>query len=195
MAAAKLVQIDPTAAASLKEGMDAIVLHANNDADAKAVAKAIHDSGSDGLWDVATVTDIVAADNWLGWRLRVRVQDTDGTEVCDITVTGAGSDDSIDEIAALMVTALNATSAISNASYNSGSQVLTIAAGGSDALGDHSTLVEWYPPAADVRQDVAIPGLVTAKVHNGVASDNLTATFAADGYAIPKVYATLRAVR
>ncbi len=169
---------------------DRVIVSAATAADAKAYAKAKFGGDSPAAWDDATVTtlaDVAAnAPGLAGWRLRVAVLGM--SPAIDITVEGTGANDTIDEIAALMVTALNAT-VINNAAYTAATQVLTIASGaGGDDLGDKSTIVEWYPPSAEVEEDVAIPGMVVSKVHAGAAADPLTATFAADTYVKPTHY-------
>lgn len=176
------------------EGCDAIAIYATSDADAIAVAKSLYDGDTNAAWDNATVTTMAAAANMVGWRLHVKLQSPAGVNVANITVVGAGADDTIDEIAALAVIALNATAAIAAAAYNSGTQVLTVAQT-TDGLGDHSVLAEWFPPAADVQQDVAIPSFVTAKSDQGSAGSAVTVTFGADGVAVPKVYGNFRTVR
>jgi hypothetical protein len=172
--------------------MDAITVHANSDADAIAVAQSMYDGDINALWALATVTTMAAAANMVGWRLHVKVTSPLGVDVVDITVVGAGADDTIDEIAALMVIALNAT-VIDGAAYNAGTQVLTIAET-TDGLGDHQAYVEWFPPAADVQKDVAVPGFVVSQVDGGASGDALTVTFPADAYAVPKVYGSFRQV-
>lgn len=167
-----------------------VILSAGSTGDAKAYAKALFGGDSGAAWDDATVTAIadVAADApaMLGYRLRVRVEGM--SPAIDVEVTGAGTDDTIDEIAALMVTALNLT-VIANASY--ATNVLTIATGsGGDDLGDKTTIIEWFPPVA-LAEKVAIPGLLVSQVHEGVATDVLTATFPVDTYAVPTKYRAL----
>lgn len=202
MAAGARLVAHPTSAQAparvLVDNIDVLTVYAENDADAIAVAKAQRDGDINALWGAATVTPIVAAANMVGWRMRVRVCKPQSgapiTDLYDVTVTGAGSDDTLDEIAALMVTALEAAGgAALTPSYNSGTQVLTVAVIG-DGIGDHSVLAEFYPPAANVKQNVNIPGFIVSQVHQGIAGAVLTVTLAADGYVVPKVYGQFRQV-
>lgn len=177
------------------EGCDAIAVHANSDADAIAVAQSLYDGDTDAAWANAVITTMAAGANMLGWRFHVKVTSALNVTLYDVTVVGAGSDDTIDEIAALMVIALEAAGGASlTPSYNSGTQVLTIATIG-DGIGDAKVVAEWFAPSADVKQNVAVPGFVVSKVDGGVAGAVLTATLAADAYSIPKVYGNFRAVR
>lgn len=195
-AGARLVQHpdqDSAPARVLVDKIAAVVCYANSDADAIAVAQAQRSGDVNAAWAAGTVTVIAGAANMIGWRLNVKLTSPLGVDVVDVTVVGAGSDDTVDEIAALAVIALNATAPIAGAAYNSGTQVLKIAET-TDGLGDHIAHVSWFPPAADVTQDVAIPGFLASKSDGGSAGSAVTATFAADGYTVPKVFARMRYV-
>lgn len=171
----------------LRNGVDTAVVWANDATDAKAIAEATFAYDQPAVWANATATAVAAATNMLGWHLHVKVTDNaTGLAVVDVTVVGAGSDDTIDEIAALAVTALNATAPIAGAAYNSSTQVLKVAET-TDGLGDNFLTVEWYPAGA--AQNVAIPGFLVSKVDGGAAGDALTATFPADAYTVPAVIA------
>jgi hypothetical protein len=184
MAAAYSIKFDEAyAGLGSRNGIKGAVVYANDATDAKALLEALYSDDVDGNWANATATAIAAAANMVGWTLRVQVLTPEGVSLYDVEVIGAGADDTIDEIAALMVIALNAT-AIDGAAYNSGTQVLTIAET-TDNLGDHHTLVEWYAPSPATRK--AIPGFVVDKSVIGAANTAVTATFAADSYSVPKV--------
>lgn len=165
---------------------DGVIVSATNSADAIAIAKGLFSSDSPAAWadaEVTSLADVAAnAPGMAGWRLRVCILGT--TPLIDVEVVGTGANDTIDEIAALMVTALNATS-INGASYTG--QVLTVS-DIADNLGDKTLLVEWYPPAAVCEEKVAIPGLVVSKVDGGIAGAALTVTFPADTYVVPTFY-------
>lgn len=190
MASAFLVTLPASATAKvLKDGYDSILVYADDAADAKAMAKAVTDGDADAQWDGATTTALVAAANLVGWRFRVVIFDSD--PVVDVEVVGAGTDDTIDEIAALLVIALNATAPIAGAAYNSTSQVLTIAET-TDSLGDKKVAVEVYPPAS-VGGRIPIPGFVDSVTDEGSAGAALSCTFAADAYPVPSIPIKVRA--
>ena len=193
-AGARVVSFDQTLMArGSRNGAGAVVVYATTDADAITMAKALFSDDSDADWANATVSAMAAGTDFLGWTLRVRVTKPDKTSKADVSYVGVGSD-TIDLMAAGIVTALNAVSGIANAAYNSGSQVLTVT-GAADNLGDHYISVQFFPPAAPsdkntgvlVKQGVAVPGFVVSKVDGGASGAACTATLAADGYTIPKV--------
>lgn len=169
---------------------DGLIVSASSAADAKAIAKSYFTGDGAAAWDNATVTTLAdvaqnADDALVGWRLRVAILDHD--PVIDVTVTGDATDDDIDALAAAMVTALNATS-IDNASYNSTSQVLTVATGsGGDDIGDKTVTVEVLPPTS-FEDPIAIPGFVSSVTDGGVATDALSVTFAGDTLVRPTVF-------
>ena len=179
---------------------DAIAVSANSSTDAKAMCKSRYSGVADEAWDSATVTDIAnvtgATDNALtGFRFEIDIHDTAGALVESVAYTATNANDTIDLVAAQLVTLLNDTDSIANASYNSGTQVLTVATGaGGDDLGDHTVTVNVFPPvitdASGVQEnrDINIPGFVASQVHEGVATDPLSVTFAADTYVLPKIY-------
>lgn len=170
---------------------DAMVVSAEDADDAKAIAKSEFDGDQSAGWDAATVTaladkDLDDAASLVGWKLRVRILDSD--PVIDLEVVGDATDDTIDELAALMVTALNATSIISGAAYTP--NTLTIAEGsGTDDLGDKKVEVEMVPPNSG---GVPIPGLVGTITDEGSATDDLTVVFPTDTTVVPQVFRTFR---
>lgn len=159
-----------TPAKVLFNGMDAITVYAHNAADAIAIAKAQYNGDSDALWAAATATPVVAATDFTGWRLRVSATDnlTPFTNI-NLTVTGAAGN-AVADIAALMVTALNAT-VIDHAAF-SGS-TLTVA-GTADGMGDWKLSVYFYPPSANVNSDVSITDFITNVVSAGASGDALS---------------------
>lgn len=182
-----LVELGAASGLTLKNGINAFVVFATDAADAKAISKSFIDGDNDAHIDNATVTQIVAGADLEGWRLRVAV--LNAVPPIDITVVGAAAA-TIDSIAALAVTALNAT-AIDNASYSAASNILTVAAI-ADGLGDKTLTVEMLPPAASYPGAKPIPSFVGAIVHQGIAAAVLTVQLAADAAVIPKV---LRGIR
>lgn len=171
MAGAYLVQVDPECGQTLVGAADGMVVYAADATDALAICAAKYGGSPKSMWDNATATAIAAGADLEGWRLRVAILG----EGVDVTVTGAASA-TVDSIGALAVTALNATTPVSNAAYNASTNVLTIAGTG-DSLGDAQVLVEMYPPTGGAfgNPDVAIPSFVGTIVDGGSSGSALTA--------------------
>lgn len=165
---------------TLTDGADAMVIFASSGTIAKQVAAAKNDGEGNAWITDGTATEIVAATNWLGWTFRAQLADV------DVSVTSSGANDTIDEIAALLVTALNATAAIANAAYNATTNVLTVA-GTADALGDQQLFFTITPPSG--KSEVA--GLVGAVVDGGAEADAVTVTLPADAAVVPSVPTSL----
>lgn len=179
---AYLVQAPLEGGQSLKGGFNTLVVFAANPTQARSAAKARFDGDSAAMWDAATVTEITAAADYAGWTLHVRVYDTD----VDVTVVGE-TGDTIDLLAAAAVTALNSTGPIDNASYDAGTNTLTIA-GTDDNLGDHLVLVELIPAWGQS----PIDGFIGTITDGGDAGDALTVVLPADGATRSNVVAALR---
>lgn len=105
-------------------------------------------------------------------------------------VNGVDAQPTIDSVAAGLVIALNATSEIAGAAYNSSTQVLRVA-DTTDVLGDHRVFPYFIPVGSDPNGLVGVPGVVTSITQQGVASAALSVTLAADNYVIPSVLALL----
>lgn len=101
------------------------------------------------------------------------------------TLTG-GSNATVSGIAALMVTALNASALIAGAAYNTSTHVLTVAET-TDSLGDHRIFGYWIAPNADSTKLIGVPGFIASQVDGGSAGDALTMTLVADTYTVPTV--------
>lgn len=190
---AYFVTLPTTAQFSLPDGANAAIVFASDTDDAKSIARAYYTGDSNAAWDAATVTEVAAGSDLENFRLRVAIIDAD--PVVDITVTGASSD-TVDDVAADMVVALNALSAIAGAAYNATTQVLTIAAGtGVDDLGDKEVIVEMLPPSTMSGADKApIAGFVGAITDGGSSTDDLDVTLGADSIAVPAIYAAVKQV-
>lgn len=183
-----LVAASQEAATRRIDGVDTMVVFAADASTAKKMAQARYTGDSDAVWNQATVTEIVAAANWIGWEFHVQLLNPMREVVADVTLVATGTgQDTMDEIGAALVTLLNATDDIANASYNSSTNVLTIAGAG-DALGDHTAIVTIKPPAAQNRGDVNISDLVGAIVHQGSSSSAVTVGLPADAAVIPQVF-------
>lgn len=187
MAGAYLVSIGgQVEGRTLRNGVDSVVVYANDATNAKAIAEASFGYVAPAVWAAATATLVAGGADLTGWNFRVRViKVSDGTTTVDVTYTGVTSD-TFDLVGAALVTALNATAPIAGAAYNSSTQVLKVAET-TDNLGDHQLVYTFSPPGAN--QNVHIPGFVTAHVDLGASGDALTLTLAADGYTIPAVIA------
>lgn len=177
MAGAYLVTLDRTkGGATLKDGVDAVVVWAEDATTAKQIAQAqqVGSAASDAAWSAATATALAATADFEGWRFRLRIADAP-TAAVDVTVTGAASAD-MDAIAALMVTALNATADISGAAYSTPN--LTIASGGGgDDLGDLEVEAWMYPPTGSAdfpaETEVSFTQLLGAITDGGSSTDAL----------------------
>jgi hypothetical protein len=188
-------------AATTFKGGNAMVVSATDSAGALLAAAA--QAGGDSTWSAATATQladvaVTGANALVGWRFRVVVSTpTTGAVVADVTVTGDGTNDTLDEIGTALAVALNATAPIAAASYTGATQILLVAAGASDALGDKHVKVYVLPPVVNVpggqyNQDVDHTVFVASQVHQGAPSADLTVTFAADTLIVPRVLAVLR---
>jgi len=151
--------------------VSSIVVEADDAATARNYAESLYP----GPWGAATATTVAAQSADLeGWTCRVRIgpdpTDPDAFEdVVDVSTVGDTADD-WDEIGADLVTLLNGTALIGNASYSS--PTLTIAAI-ADGIGDHSVRVEITPPSGTK----PVPELVGTITDGGVAAAALTVAF------------------
>ena len=169
------------------DGVEALVVHAADEADAKAVANSHFGVDNKALWDTATVTAISAAVSTLaGVVYHIQLVDTaDQSVAVDVSVDIDDiSTKTFDGVAAALVTALNALDGIAGAAYNSTTNVLTIA-DATDGLGNHQAIV------TATKNGVAIPGYVGAIAHKGAAGAAVTVTLPADNYAIAQVQAAV----
>jgi len=166
------------------DNVTAVAVMAVDAAQAKAMANAHSTKDTSAAWTNATVTEIAATStDWIGWTFRVVVRHpTTGANVVDVSVAGDATNNTIDEVGALLVTALNATTPISNASYTT--NTLTAAAI-ADGLGDHDLVVEAYAPNGDL-----VPGIFGATVEQGIAGAVLTAVMPADADVAPAIVIT-----
>lgn len=170
---------------------DAMVVFAADATAAKEICAAKYPG--DGLaWaNDSTVTQIVQDADFNGWTLRVFIQSGlgDGSESGEFIVTGDATNNTIDEVAALMVTALNAHADIAGAAYNATSQTLKVAET-TDGLGDQTIEVTLTPPGGES----AIPSLIGTITDGGASGDALTVVLPADAAVIPIVTAVVKQV-
>lgn len=193
MAGAYLVTRPAVTGGQAKAGHNAAIVYAEDAADAKALCKALTDGESDTVWDDATATALVAGADYEGYRLRVVISNFDDGEPLDVTVTGAASA-TIDSIAALAVTAINAAGvgalAGAGASYDNSTNVLTVAAA-ADNIGDKHVEAYFMPPVSYPGAK-PIPGFVGTITDEGNANAALTVALAADARAKPAFYGLIK---
>ncbi len=176
----------------LRGGGDAMVIFAANATAAKEIAAAKY-PGDGAVWATdGTATEIIAATDFNGWDLRVFIQSglgAGGADSGEFIVTGDATNNTIDEIAALMVTALNAHADIAGASYDAATNILTIAAI-ADGIGDQQVEVSLTPPGGEG----PVPSLMGAITDGGIAGAALTVALPADAAVIPVVRAVVKQV-
>jgi len=161
--------LDGAGGHTLRNGINSAIVVANSVADAKQVLKAAMGLPTDGAWSGATVTALTEGTDLEGWRARITIKDTSGDVVERVTVTGAASAD-FDAIAALLVTALNATASIAGAAYATPN--LTIAET-TDGLGDHTVEVALLPPTTWDNPAIELASLFGTITHEGSSGDAL----------------------
>jgi len=177
---------------TLTGGGDAMAVFAADATAAKEICSAQYDGDGSAWATDATVTELVQDADFNGWTFTVDVFDglgAGGNEPGSVSVVGDATDTTVDEIAALLVTALNALTGIANASYNGTTNTLTIA-GAADGLGDQSVQVQITPPNG--KSPVA--SLVGTVTDGGASGDALTVVLPADAAVIPTVAKVLKQV-
>lgn len=190
---AYLVTLDRTKSGhTIVQGADAMVIFAASATAAKQAAAAKYEGDGLAWLNDSTATEIVAGTDWQGWTFRVSILGgfgTGGDEPRTVDVVGDSTNDTVDEIAAALVTALNALDGIDNAAYAAATNTLTVAAA-ADALGDQKLEVSIIPPAGAS----PIASLVGAITDGGVAAADLTVVLPADNAVIPNVLAPVAQV-
>lgn len=189
MAGAFLVTLDRTKSGhTLKSGADAVVVFATDATQAKQMAASKYDGDGQAWITDGTATEVTAvAAGWIGWTFKINIYGPDTNE--SVEVTGAGADNTIDEIGALLVTALNALDDIAGAEYNGTTNVLTVAQT-TDGIGDHNIEVTITPPGGYS----GIASLVGTIVDGGAAGDAITLALPADALGVPSVPVGLKQV-
>lgn len=166
------------------DGVTALAVMAADPAQARAVANTYSAKDTPQAWNNATVTEITAAStDWTGLTFRVAVHDPSGALIADVEAVSDATDNTIDEVGALLVAALNANDSIAGAAYDGTTNILKIAET-TDGLGDHSVTVEVFNADGD-----RLPGLIGAIVDEGLANAALTVALPADAAVVPKVVA------
>lgn len=190
---AYLVTLDRTKSGhTIVQGADAMVIFAASATAAKQAAAAKYEGDGLAWLNDSTATEIVAGTDWSGWTFRVSILGgfgTGGDEPHTVAVVGDSTNDTVDEIAAALVVALNALDGIANAAYNATTNTLTVA-GTADGLGDQKLEVSIIPPAGAS----SIASLVGTITDGGVAAADLTVVLPADNAVIPNVLAPVAQV-
>ena len=172
MAGTYIYTLTGSAVSSLRDGVDTVAVYAESAAEALVLVKSRytkHGSGpSDAAWALVTPTLGAAAADMEGWRFRIKV----GT-VVDCTVTGAAAA-TLDDIADLMVIALNATAPIANAAYATPNLTISSIA---DNIGNLAVTAWLLPPLADADFEDptnSFTGFLSTIVDEGIAGAALT---------------------
>ena len=196
MAAAYIVQLPAGVGRTLKNGNDAVIVYANSSTEAKAMAKIALNIDADAPWSGATVTAIAAATDWADpvlWKFQVVLSNpATGVEVVNATVTSDSTNDTVDEIAALLVTAIDASGgAAVTPSYNSTSQVLKVAVI-ADNIGDHALECRAWPVITGGDTGINTGSFFGTIVDEGIAGADVTVTLAADAAVVPLFYSAFK---
>lgn len=187
---AYLVQVKPEVSGQyLMDGQDSHIVFAADAAGARAAVQSRHGNDVDAIWAdsaVVSVTEIAVGADFEDWTLRLSLYDVDAREPAISVAVVGEADDTLDDLGAAAVTALNAT-AIAGAAYDDTGNVLTVAET-TDGLGDHTLSVEWIPPWGET----SFAPLLGDIVDGGDAGDAVTLDFVADAPTIPDHVAALR---
>ena len=163
------VYLDPKASGkTLLDGTDAMLVYAADGPAALALAVAAF-PGNEYTWKNAQVLAVPSNFPFIGWTFTVQIEG-----LAPVSVVGNETNDTVDEIAALLVTGLNALPDVANASYNASTNTLT-AAGAADELGDQALVVTILDANGNSR-----PDLVGTIVDEGDQSAALTVVLPAD---------------
>lgn len=175
---------------TLQAGADAMVVFGADATAAKEIAAAKFPFEGDAWIDDGTAVEITAAADFEGWTFEIDIFGGFGAgndEPASVSFTGTAGDNTVDEIAAQLVTLLNGLDGIAGAAYNATSNTLTIAET-TDGLGDQAVAVRITPPDGES----AIPSLVGTITDEGASGDALSVVLPADDAAIPQVVSYLR---
>lgn len=195
-ASAFLLQVNTsTPYSSIREGHNAVVVFAEDENGAREAAASYFEGDSDIIWlddSLSTATAIITDPNlWGNFAINVIVANLAAEEsireIVNVTVLGADLANT-DTFFTAVATALNATTPIANASWDSENAVLTVA-GAADNLG-HRTIVAKIYRKADPSK-TSIPHLLGDITDEGVSGAALT--IAIPAVSLPKVYAAVKA--
>lgn len=182
-----LVQLAATTGFTLEGGGNAVVVVAEDAADALLMAE--RTSKVDAAdWANAAANLLVSPSDMLGWIFRVLIITPAGAVLNDFQYTGIASD-ALDDMGDGLTALANVPY---TAAYNSTTQVITLATGtGTDDLGDHEVRAGFFPPGeTDLGLNGEIGGIVgaiSAVQDEGASNADLEVTLAADAWVVPSV--------
>jgi len=176
-----------SAAATRKQGANSILVFADSDTQAKEMAASYFD-GDGGIWSGADATEMTSAADWEGWtfKLTILMRDADKADKV-FSYTGTSTNDTIDEIAAQLVTLANADADIAGAAYTAATNTLKVAET-TDGLGAKELVVEIIPPGGYS----SVASLVGTIVDKGEAAAVLSVVLPADADVPPKVLSAVK---
>jgi hypothetical protein len=171
MTSVPYVITQPVAAGkTLTDGVDTLIVTAQDTTQATLLAQAAYDGDSHGLWN-GTPATIAAAADFTGFTVQANIVDpTHVAAGISVEYTGVSGDDWADLMTGI-VAALNATAAIANASYG-GTRTLTLSSI-ADGIGTRRVAVKFFAPnGADLSA-----GYCGTVVDEGIAGAALTQQF------------------
>jgi len=199
MASAFLVSLPLKGGMNLQEGMDSVIVWAEDAAQAKSMASvAMALDVPAAAWADATATALVVNTELEGWTASVVLSDpVTPFDVIEASFTGANSA-TIDTIGTGLAAAL-VTAGVAGAAYDTGTNVLTIVET-TDGMGDWVIAVKMTPPASLTGTNTLIAGDGSAGVSGffgavtaaGAAGIARTSTLVA---ALPAFYAACKVKR
>ena len=166
-------------------GANACVVEAASATIAKQMAASIMKCEGSAWITNGTATEITVAADWVGWTVDIVISGGVG----HVSFVGTATDNTMDKIAAQLVTKLNALSLIAGAAYNTSTNTLTVAET-TDGLGDHTIYVSIIPPNGVG----SVAGLVGAITHGGLSGAALSVILPLDAAVIPSVPVYLKQV-
>lgn len=165
----------PEGAYTVLDGNNSMIVFAGNADDAKAAANA-HSDADGAPWLSATATEITEPANFDGLRVTITITaDEDNNFEEDVVVTydvpeGAATD-TVDEIGAAIVVAMNATDELSGVTYTGGSDTITIVEGNNCGLSDITATVQIVGGDGFSYYDVTSMALTVGAVGGDASSD------------------------
>lgn len=157
------VQVPEAGKITLENGNNALVVSAEDTAEAKLAAKAYMQWPSDAAWAAATVTALEDVTDTAGWRLRVEIDTAAGARLHDLTITAVtvGDFDSMGNLMAAAGVAAGLTSTYSTPDL----EMATIG----DGIGDHTMRVTLLPPITWDDPTIPFSSMTGTITHEGIA--------------------------
>lgn len=180
-----LLELPAASGLTKKDGVDAMVVEADDATAAKELASTRF--GGDSPWSQATATTIAAgvAADYSGWTYRIQLRG--GAMVTPLDLTRVAGAETVDQIGTALATAINAASSeIAGAAYDTGTNVLTVAET-TDARGNATLQVDITPPG----HSEPMASMRSTIVHQGAAGAAVSCVLVAPT-AIPAVLRLLR---